>query len=149
MATKPGKLVIPPVCVAVRSQKHQGDCGIAVLAMALGVTHEQVLMVDPMAARDGLTTRQLQSIASRLGARLLSRPDADIHAETGILGIEFHKPHQFGGHWVYVHRGVVVDPGDGTLWDDVDDYLAAAAADWDVFLAVAPAARVRQRRKKQ
>jgi hypothetical protein len=148
MATKPGRLVIPPVCVAVRSQKHQGDCGIAVLAMALGVTHEQVLMVAPMAARDGLTTRQLQSIASRLGARLLSRPDADIHAETGILGIQWHNPNRYEGHWCYLWRGSVVDPSDGTLWDDVDDYLAAADADWDVFLTVAPA-RIRQRREKQ
>jgi hypothetical protein len=111
------------------------DCGLAALAMALGLPYEQVFRAAPMAAREGLTARQLQSVATKLGARLLDKADADLHADQGILGLEFKAG---PGHWCYARHGTVIDPSDTTLWD-IDDYLANYDATWDYFLVALPA----------
>lgn len=108
---------------------HTSDCGLAALAMALGVPYERVFQAAPLAAREGLTARQLQAVATKLGARLRSKRDVDLYADTGILGIEFSRG---PGHWCYLHAGTLVDPDDTTLWD-VDDYLAHFDAVWDGF----------------
>jgi hypothetical protein len=143
MAKRRRTLSLPPPCVAVRSQLHRADCGVAALAMALGLPYEQVFQAAPLAGRDGLTTRQLQSVATRLGARLLPKADADLHADTGILGVDYKKG---AGHWLYLFAGTLVEPTHATLWD-VEDYFAHTCVVEHEFLVVSPA-RVRQRGKK-
>lgn len=138
-------LVLPPPCVVVRPQKHLADCGLAALAMALGLPYESVFQAAPLAARTGLTTRQLQAVATKLGARLLSRPKADLHADTGILGIEFPRRN---GHWLYLHAGVLVDPSDGSLWD-TEDYAAHTRGTWDEFLVITPRLQPRSRARRR
>lgn len=125
-------VILPPVVAAVRQQLHLADCGLAVLAMALWLPYEQVFQAAPLAAKEGLTIRQLQAVATKLGARLVSVRQPDLQTETGILGIEFTNGG--AGHWVYLFRGGVYDPADGTLWDTVDDYLANYQAELDVYL---------------
>jgi hypothetical protein len=133
MATR--KLTLPPVCVAVRAQLHMADCGLAALAMALGLPYEQVFRAAPMAAREGLTARQLQSVATKLGARLITKANPDFYADQGVLGLEFQEG---PGHWAFLRQGAVIDPADTTIWD-VDDYLAHYNATWDYFLVASPA----------
>jgi hypothetical protein len=117
---------------------------VAALAMALGLPYETVSQAAPLALRDGLTPRQLQSVATTLGARLLSQPDADLGEDDGIVGVEYSDGSP--GHWLYARRGTLFDPGDGTAWDP-DDFLAIHGAVCDVFFRVAPALQPRPRQR--
>ena len=130
------RLQLPPPCVVVKPQLHAADCGLAVLAMALGLPYEQVFQAAPLAAREGLTPRQLQAVATKLGARLLAQYDFDHHDATGIYGLDYAHGH---GHWAYLLAGSLIDPSDGTIWDDPDTYLAATNATNDCFFVVKPA----------
>lgn len=112
--------------------------------MALGLPYEQVFQAAPLAAREGLTPRQLQSVATKVGARLLSRYVIDLHGDTGILGLEFEEG---AGHWVVLRQGTLIDPSDGTLWD-ADDYLTHYRAEWDCFFEVHAAVQHGPRRRR-
>jgi hypothetical protein len=111
--------------------------------MALGLPYETVSQAAPLALRDGLTPRQLQSVATTLGARLLQKPDADLEEDDGIVGVEYLD--RSIGHWLYTRRGTLFDPSDGTAWDPTE-YLAAKDAICDVFFTVHAAVQRRPRK---
>jgi hypothetical protein len=113
--------------------------------MALGLPYETVSQAAPLALRDGLTPRQLQSVATTLGARLLQKPDADLEEDDGIVGVEYTDGSQ--GHWLYVRRGTLFDPSDGTAWEP-DDYLGVRGAICDVFFSVHAAVQPRSRKRR-
>lgn len=138
-------LTLPPVVVAVRSQLHHADCGLAALAMACGLPYETAYQAAPTAGRDGLTSRQLQALATRLGFSLRTRRAYDLESDTGIVGVEFRD--RVPGHWLYLRAGALIDPSDGTIWDPLD-YLHVRNAEIDEFFSVTPRARV-QRRSQQ
>ena len=132
--------------VAVRPQLHHTDCGLAALAMATGLAYEVVYQACPPKGRDGLTPRQLQALATKLGFSLRTKRGFDWAEDTGIVGVEYK--HHSPGHWLYLREGALIDPADGCIWSP-EDYLAVREAECDEFLSVSPrpAARVRQRRK--
>ena len=127
------KVDLPPVVVAVRPQLHNSDCGVAVLAMATGLPYETVFQAAPQAGRDGLTPRQLQTLAARLGFSVRAERDVDWESDSGIVGIEYAT--QVTGHWLYLRAGTLIDPSDGTLWN-ADDYCTANDCTIDCFFTV-------------
>ncbi len=114
------KLTLPPHVVVVRPQLHKADCGIAAIAMALGLPYEDVFRLAPQVGRNGMMPRRFHAIGKSLGVRF--RPDryASIDEDTGLLWIKFKG----SAHLAYVHHGTLVNPSDGTLWLP-SDYLHA------------------------
>jgi hypothetical protein len=110
--------------------------------MVLGLPYERVFQAAPLAAREGLTARQLQAVAAKLGARLFLDMHADLNEATGIVGVDFGRRH--AGHWVVLFRGALIDPAYSTIWEP-DDYLSHYGATIDEFF-VAEAIQHRSRR---
>lgn len=123
-------LVIEP-CV----QKDISDCGVACLAMYLGLPYQQVRAHCPRrVGDDGLSNRQMQRVATKLGARLTSVPLGD--EAVGILDLQRPadpaKPRgKREGHYAVYIRGVVVNPADGSIWTDLDVFCATRR--WTVY----------------
>jgi hypothetical protein len=151
MPRRPAKVDTLPPYVVVRRQLHAGDCGIASLAMLLGMPYETVYQHCPTAGRDGLTTSQLQWVARACGARLATRRRFDVTDDTGILGIEYRSK-RYHGHWCLLREGHIYDPGDASVWDDPDAYLASEDATPDVLLSLVqhgPRSRGHQARRRR
>ena len=102
------------VCV----QRETNDCAVAALAMLLGRSYEDVLRAvtvsDKMQGRTGLWTKTMQRIARRLGFTLRVRRLTDLDAY-GIIRLYDHA--------VVLRSGLIINPGDGTIWD-ADAYLS-------------------------
>lgn len=114
-----------PAAIATRivPGREANDCAIAVLAMYLGVSYEDVLrqvaVLDrPYQGRQGLLLHEVVRIARSLGTVIRRQRKFDILTAYGMLSL----PH----HIVLLRAGVVVDPeqGGATLWE-VDDYFLA------------------------
>ncbi len=110
-------------------QHRQGDCGIAALAMLLGQTYEDVLAASitrkhPQPHVGGMYTRELQTVAKRLGTTLLLRRSWDLEEDCGLLTVELLKPKpgEFPQHLVLLKFGLVFDT-DGIVWTP-DVYFA-------------------------
>lgn len=99
-------------------QRESADCGVAALAMYLGVGYEDVLRAVTMADRNqgkkGLWTRTMQRVAARLGHTLKLRKVMDMESDYGILRLPAHV--------VVLRNGLVFDTN-GTVWD-AEAYLA-------------------------
>lgn len=112
------------------------DCGVACLAMLLGLPYEDVYVaackVDRRFARLGLAMHEMQSIAKLCGVRLARRRLYDIEADTGILSVRAAKY----WHFVVLFRGVVVDPDAGRIFD-ADEYRAIHDARFCTLLMAA------------
>ena len=118
--------------IKVISQRHDFDCGIAALAMLLGVPYGDVAKVvkdnihDPRLKSRGLILRQLEEIITLFGfkTRRVYRKAGYLEGATGILGLNGGQcaPH---GHWVVVKDGLILDPSGGEAWS-LDDYVKDA-----------------------
>jgi ABC-type bacteriocin/lantibiotic exporter with double-glycine peptidase domain len=116
--------------VVVQRQRHDWDCGVAALAMLLGLPYGDVaaaaraLYGTTMPTRRGLGIYHLEEMAAALGRtlrRVYKRPGY-LTGATGILGMNGGSM-CWAGHWVVLKAGVIVDPDGGDVWS-VDDYLA-------------------------
>ncbi len=96
-------------------QRHGKDCGVACLAMLLGLSYEATLMAfrhNVMA--NGATIRQLLAAAKRLGHTLHWTRKVDIENDTGLLALRSKKwPAE---HLVVLKDELIVDT-DATLWE--------------------------------
>lgn len=104
--------------IRVVTQRHSHDCGVAVLAMLLGVSYEEALVVvsheSPLVLSQGVYERHLKAAAARLGVTLVSRRRYDIEEDFGILGIS--SPKWKTDHVVILKSGLIVET-DGCLWE--------------------------------
>lgn len=121
-----------PDGVKVISQRSDWDCGVAAIAMLLGVPYKDVLavvkeMYDPkQLKRTGLILRQMEEvIENRFGLKVdrRYRRDGYLDGASGILGLNGGDcaPH---GHWVVIKDGLILDPSGGEAWAP-DDYMKA------------------------
>ena len=111
-----------PAIIEPVMQKDIYDCGVASLAMLLGLPYSEVRKaasdIYKERLKEGLDTRSMIRIAKELGHVLKSvpYPNPDLEPQTGILGTY--------DHYVMLFEGVVYNPADGLLYD-VDTYLAS------------------------
>ena len=123
-------LAAPPDIIrwAPRSQGH-GDCAVAALEMALGITYENALqaaiIVRPAVLGEGLNASQLKKAAKLLGFTFKLRRIFDIDEDTGILGLTQNGVKD-GGHGVYLWEGRILEPMSGReqLWLHPQEFLA-------------------------
>lgn len=112
----------------VISQRAEGDCGIAALAMLTGVAYEDayvaVARIDRVArGKSGLCLKDLVQAAARLGVSLRHRRMVDLDDDEGILNVIWNDKRAYRGHYVVLYRGVIVDPGGPEILPH-DEWLA-------------------------
>lgn len=109
----------------VCQQRHDGDCGVASLAMALGLPYEAVLVVasriTPTVLSRGLYSVEIQLIADNLGRELAKKTKhIDLDSDTGVLIVQFQKKDE---HAVFLTNGLIFETtGPGEVWD-AEQYL--------------------------
>lgn len=116
------------VCCEPTIQKGSTDCGLAALAMAIGVPYREVSdesrKLNLKAHKVGLYTVDMLKLAKRLG-----HPMRKVRGvcETGVLIVGRGKKQ---AHAVTMFCGVLVNPADGLLWE-LESYLATGK--WKVL----------------
>lgn len=99
-------------------QRHESDCGVAVLAMLFGVTYEEALIAlsweIPTVLTSGAYTSHLKQAAKNLGSSLKVRRVFDMDDATGILCVSSVRWKT--DHVVILKDGLLFDT-DGTVWD--------------------------------
>lgn len=99
-------------------QRHDGDCGIAALAMFLNTSYEAVLVVAsrimPTVLKRGLFGTQMQIIAEEFGRSVRIKSKVDLEGDSGVLFIRYPDDTE---HAVYLINGLVFDPTGGRVWD--------------------------------
>jgi hypothetical protein len=99
-------------------QRSKEDCGVAALAMIAGESYEdtyiEVAKVDRRwRGKHGLYSREMVTIAARLGLRLTPTRSFDLDTDDGVLRIRPNgetsplNPH---GHFVALADGVIACP---------------------------------------
>ncbi len=108
-----------PVIIEPIIQKDIADCGIACLAMVLGVPYVLASTIAREVTKKphstGLGTRQMLSIARKLGYAMecIKAADVNVDEDTGILFVGFASSE----HATVLFQGVLVNPADGLLYD--------------------------------
>jgi hypothetical protein len=113
--------------VAIKPNAQTGDdCAIVALQMYTGLPYPHIAAVvaaeAPRAFLRGMWTKEMQRIGKLLGLTLKYRK-AFAEDDTGILLLQLED----GCHAVVLFQGVVVNPGDGMVWDYAT-YLHKSAA---------------------
>lgn len=114
--------------VVVLRQRHDWDCGVAALAMLLGVQYGDVaascraIWGSTQPTRRGLGLYHLETLAESLGRSLrrVYRQQGYLQGQTGVLGMNGGEM-CWAGHWVVLKAGALVDPDGGDVWA-IDDY---------------------------
>jgi hypothetical protein len=111
-----------------RSAGH-GDCAVAALEIACGVTYENALSaalgVCPDVLADGMTWREIRKAAVLMGFKTQLKRKYDLEEDTGI--IEVCQPHVKGSsHVVYLWEGRIIEPMSDRqqLWLDSRSFLS-------------------------
>lgn len=116
---------MPPLVIRPLEQTGD-DCAIVALAMFLGLPYAQVAAfvgaTAPKAFVRGMWTTEIERIAAALGTRLKRKRKWD-EDESGILVLQLEDV----CHAVVLFEGVIVNPGDGMVWN-YDAYLSKACA---------------------
>ena len=120
--------------VKVTPQRHDFDCGVAALAMYLGVPYGDVaaacrsLFGSTKPERRGLGLYHLEAVAGALGWSLMRvyKCAGYLEGASGVLGMNGGSM-CWAGHWVVLKGGAVVDPDGGEVWT-LADYLKATGA---------------------
>lgn len=121
-----------PLFIEPLFQKDSGDCAICCLVMLLGKTYPEVVRAAPHVYRnkpwdpvkDGMTNRMMIEAAQKLGTGLIQTHKFALDEDRGILtvrGVDTHKDKDC--HAVLLTRGAIIDPADGRLWFDVEEFL--------------------------
>lgn len=114
--------------IRVELQRHSHDCGVAVLAMLLGVSYEQALaavaQVQPQVLTRGLTWREMRQAARRFGydARVI-RTRREF-TETGALSVRAED--SATDHLVVAKNDLIIET-DGSI-RDTDVFFAVTKA---------------------
>lgn len=126
------KFAAPPDVIrwSTRSGNH-GDCVVAALELAIGVTYEQALQASAAVASDvltnGLSWGETVRVARRLGERaeILRAGRYDIDDATGLLHVYQPRDRSGSSHAVYLWDGRIVEPKADRqqLWLHPDQFL--------------------------
>lgn len=106
----------------VTNMRGKHDCGVATLAMLLGRTYEEVLLVagriSPNVLKKGLYSSDLVKIAGEFGSKLSrTTTPIDLEESTGILGLRFPTERE---HFTFLTNGLMFDPQDeNVVWDAI------------------------------
>lgn len=118
---------MPPV-IRLIPQRHEADCGVAVLATYLCVSYEEALIVvgrkEPAVLSVGLWMSEIVRAAKQLGVTLKRKPAADLDEDEGILVVT--SPRWRHDHLVVLKNGLIFDT-DAMVWE-AETYLAANQA---------------------
>lgn len=112
--------------VKVVAQRRNWDCGVASLAMLLGVPYGDVSAAVRArygkAPRRGLGIYHLEELANLLGfaLRRIYKRAGYLDGQSGVLGMNGGTM-CWAGHWVVLKGGAIVDPDGAEVWG-VDDY---------------------------
>lgn len=116
--------VHPNGCIELIMQKSDNDCGIACLAMLLGVSYADVRQAAPRTFTEksaGLTTQQILRIARKLGHTLRLSKDFTGH-DIGIIDLD-RAVKDGPCHVAMFLKGTIYTSASGLLYTDVDAYL--------------------------
>ncbi len=113
-----------------RSPGH-GDCVVAALAMACGVTYETALavaaQVRPDALTKGLSWPETRKAARKLGytSTIKKSGSFELDDSTGLLHVYIPGQREKSSHAVYLWEGRVIEPMNARcqLWLDCDSFL--------------------------
>ena len=113
------RLFIP--CV----QRHDGDCGVAALAMFLNTTYEAVLVVAsrviPTVLTRGMFLTEIVLVAREFGRETYVKSKVDLEEDTGILNVRYPDNTE---HVLFLTNGLVFEPTGGAVWD-AETYVKA------------------------
>lgn len=118
--------------VRMVAQRHESDCGVAALAMFLGISYEDALLafegegLDVM--KKGVWWSQLKRAASRHGVKMVIRRKWS-PTDEGILEIKYRKQ----WHVVLLKNGHIFDT-DYRVWALHDFYGAPPKAPFGALL---------------
>jgi hypothetical protein len=121
----------PVVCVDPIFQRSDADCGLASLAMTLGVPYREVCLtatkMNKKFISEGVWLKELVAIAHEFGVKLTYRPVSDYTEVNGILavaqgvsakrGTKRTKRQRESDHCVTVFSSVIFDPSSGLAWE--------------------------------
>jgi hypothetical protein len=112
-------------------QRHEADCGVAILAMFLGVSYEDALLAIGQAdvLRGGMWLSQLRQASAKLGAPLKTKRQWDVEDADGIVQVRL--PGKMN-HFLLARGGLLFNTN-FTVWD-ADDYRKARRAEFGVLL---------------
>jgi hypothetical protein len=114
-----------------RTPEH-GDCVVAALSLATGVTYETALAEAARLQADvlktGLTWHETRKIAKKLGFKsMIERAGKfDLEEATGLLHVYIKGQMKTSSHAVYLWEGRVIEPmyARTQLWLDASAFLA-------------------------
>lgn len=120
-----------PIVIEPVVQKDQADCGIACLAMVLGLPYQTVSAAIPKRSHvghNGMSNRQLRNIAKRLGYPLTYIGRGRMFETVGILDLQrlsdpTNSRSAWEGHYAVQLKTVLFNPADGAIWTDIDAFL--------------------------
>lgn len=129
----PAHVAAPPDVLrwTARSGDH-GDCVVAALELACGVSYEEALQaalaVSPDILQVGMWIKDIPKAAQRLGHRVraIRAGRFEIDEETGILHVyQGHRPLRETSHVVYLWDGRVIEPkfDRRQLWRHPEQFL--------------------------
>ena len=114
------------------AQRRDQDCAVAAIGWYFHLRYEDAFVaavsVEPNLIKGGgLTVRQIQQVATRLGRKLrrVHWKRVDIETDTGILIVNWNQPEKQGGsygHCVVLRKGTIICPRLPSAWD-ADEYL--------------------------
>ena len=116
--------------IKIVPQKKDYDCGIAAMAMLLGITYGDVSAVvralygSTKPNKRGIMLYHMEEIASQLDTPLkrVYKAKSYLSGKTGILGMNGGNMDS-AGHWVVLKDGdTILDPDDGAVYK-LYDYL--------------------------
>ena len=112
-----------PVVIDPIMQMDTADCGVACLAMILSAPYREVRIACPKkVGSEGLSYRQMQNVAKRLGHSLTYTKLYD-EEDIGILGLQRPSSDGTEDHWVVYVKDTIYNPAQGQWWTDADAYL--------------------------
>jgi len=117
---------------AIIAQRRNQDCAVAAIGWYFHLRYEDAFVaavsVNPHMIRGGgLTVRQIQAVAARLGRTLrrVHHQRVDLEADAGILVVNWNQPAKQGGsygHCVVLRKGTIICPRLPSAWD-AEEYL--------------------------
>jgi ABC-type bacteriocin/lantibiotic exporter with double-glycine peptidase domain len=110
-------------------QRKDWDCGVASIAMLLGVDYRDVsatvaaIIDDPKLKKRGLILYQLEDVIAAFGfeTKRVYRKKDYLDGANGILGMNGGNM-DAAGHWVVVKDGMILDPDDASV-SSLEDYI--------------------------
>ncbi len=106
---------MPTPFLKVIPQQHDADCGVACLAMFLGVSYAEALNAfRHNIVQEGTSIRQLQAAAGRLKRPLVWTRKVNLDEDTGILNVTSQGWHR--DHMVILKDELIIDT-DLSIWE--------------------------------